>query len=130
MASTLNEAEVSVTESRVVESPMEQNEVGKTIVQETLEAITDTPWNKGEENLSLAIAEVTKNVLVWKNEVFGSIFKKKRILVARIRGIQQSPDYGHSAFLQELEFCLQQEYHEVLRQEETKKFDYQLESGW
>lgn len=44
--------------------------------------------------------------------------KKKRTLVARIRGIQQSPDYGISAFLQELESCLQQEYHEVLRQEE------------
>ncbi|OMO72173.1 Endonuclease/exonuclease/phosphatase [Corchorus capsularis] len=78
-----------------------------------------TAWNKGAGSLISAIEQVSTEVRVWKEEVFGNIYKRKRILVVRIRGIQQSPDYGRSSFLQELELCLQQEFHDVLRQEEV-----------
>ncbi|OMO58581.1 hypothetical protein COLO4_34521 [Corchorus olitorius] len=39
--------------------------------------------------------------------------------MARIRGIQQSADYGSSEFLHNIELCLQQDYHQILLQEEV-----------
>lgn len=49
---------------------------------------------------------------------FGSIFKRKRVLLARLSGIQRSESYTNSSFLQSLEQELLREYQEVLYQEE------------
>ncbi|OMO94091.1 reverse transcriptase [Corchorus capsularis] len=47
-------------------------------------------WGKRNGNLIKAIEEVTRDVQVWKKDVFGSIKKYKRILLARIQGEEQA----------------------------------------
>ncbi|OMO87284.1 reverse transcriptase [Corchorus capsularis] len=79
-------------------------------------------WEKGEGSLPKAIDEVVKAVTVWKSEVFGNIHKKKRLLLARIRGIQCCNEYGISDFLQKLEVQLRGEYQQILLQEELLWF--------
>ncbi|OMO89799.1 hypothetical protein COLO4_19593 [Corchorus olitorius] len=50
--------------------------------------VVHSAWDKGDGVLCKSISEVIKEVKVWKGEVFGCIQKRKRILLARIRGIQ------------------------------------------
>ncbi|XP_070057638.1 uncharacterized protein [Nicotiana tomentosiformis] len=58
------------------------------------------------------------NVRTWKNKVFGNIFKKKRRIVSRLKGIQESEHYPNSDFLQNLEQSLQAEYNNYLKIED------------
>lgn len=44
-----------------------------------------------------------KNILEWKNTIFGDILKNKRTILARLSGIQVSSHYHTSTFLQKLE---------------------------
>ncbi|KAJ8748137.1 hypothetical protein K2173_012607 [Erythroxylum novogranatense] len=84
----------------------------------TFEPLFASAWAKGRGFLPQAIRAVTTAVSVWKSEVFGNIHKQKSLLLARIRGIQCNDAYGSSAFLQQLEVCLQAEYHQILVQQE------------
>lgn len=47
-------------------------------------------------------------------ETFGSIFKRKRVLLARLGGIQKYDSYATSSFIKSLEKELLREYLEVL----------------
>nr|GMC67909.1 LINE-type retrotransposon LIb DNA [Ipomoea batatas] len=58
----------------------------------------------------------------WNLNVFGNIFKRKRQLEARIKGLQQSPDYPNSEGIQNLEHQLILDLNNVLDQEETLWF--------
>lgn len=51
-------------------------------------------------------------------EVFGNIFHKLKQTLARLRGVQNSPNYTHSIFLKILENELQSEYSNLLKLEE------------
>lgn len=57
-------------------------------------------------------------VLKWKRNTFGSIFDKKRKILARLEGIQNSPKYPFSNFLCNLEESLIVEYNDILKLEE------------
>ncbi|OMO95843.1 hypothetical protein COLO4_15641 [Corchorus olitorius] len=63
-------------------------------------------WGKGHGYLLKSIEEVTKEVQVWKTEVFGSIHKNKRILMARIRGISSSFITGGGSLVAKIMFKL------------------------
>lgn len=43
---------------------------------------------------------------------------KKRTILNRLKGIQQSPNYSYSNFLQTLEKDLMKEYNDIVKQEE------------
>lgn len=54
----------------------------------------------------------------WNKEVFGDIHKKKRLLVARIEGVQKAFDLNYCTGLIKLDIKLKKELEEVLVQEE------------
>lgn len=68
------------------------------------------------------VAEITRKSKVWNKEIFGNIFRKKRLLQARINGLQQSINYNHSRGVQELEKRLIGDLDRVLDQEELLWF--------
>lgn len=54
----------------------------------------------------------------WGNDHFGNIFREKKLLLARINGIQKSPYLSSSSFLQSLEKDLITNYNNILKLEE------------
>lgn len=60
-----------------------------------------------------AIERVTELSIEWNKEDFGNILHRKRLLQARIKGIQNSLDYNSSGWLQNLEQVLLKELNEV-----------------
>jgi hypothetical protein len=58
-------------------------------------------WIRGRDFVDL-LSNLTNNLKVWNKEVFGNIFKRKKELLARLNGIQNSPNYGYSNFLENL----------------------------
>ncbi|XP_054784688.1 uncharacterized protein LOC129291401 [Prosopis cineraria] len=71
-----------------------------------------------EENLHI----FRKSVQSWNKEVFGMVEKRKKNIIARLNGIQNSPAYPYSRFLCELELFLQKKLDETLKMEEAKWF--------
>ncbi|KAL7162143.1 hypothetical protein ACSBR2_042591 [Camellia fascicularis] len=65
-------------------------------------------------NLLESTAEFTLKVSVWNKEVFGNIFKWKRLLLARIEGIQRAQTTNFSHSLQALEKDLINQYNVTL----------------
>lgn len=54
----------------------------------------------------------------WNRNNFGNIFKKKRIILARLAGLQKSSHYPTSTFLQNLEIDLNRDFNHLLTLEE------------
>ncbi|GAU23111.1 hypothetical protein TSUD_305580 [Trifolium subterraneum] len=71
-----------------------------------------------ERDLVDLLSNLTNNLTVWNKEVFGNIFRRKKELLARLNGIQNSSNYGYSNFLETLENELQQQLTTTLYQEE------------
>ncbi|GKV23269.1 hypothetical protein SLEP1_g33018 [Rubroshorea leprosula] len=80
--------------------------------------IFNNAWAAHDQSLPSAINAVQTACFNWNKTVFGNIFCRKRLLQARLAGIQNSPHYHHSHFLQSLEVDLLREYHSVLHAEE------------
>ncbi|RHN77611.1 putative RNA-directed DNA polymerase [Medicago truncatula] len=78
-------------------------------------------WIRGRDFLNL-LHDLTPNLKEWNQEVFGNIFKRKRELLSRLNGIQNSPRYGYSNFLDSLEKDLQNQLATTLYQEECLWF--------
>ncbi|GKV45487.1 hypothetical protein SLEP1_g52559 [Rubroshorea leprosula] len=79
-------------------------------------------WSKHSNQLSAAINTTGKACISWGRSIFGNIFRKKRLLKARIAGIQNSPRYYSSSLLQGLEKTLLKDYQKVLYKEELLWF--------
>lgn len=54
----------------------------------------------------------------WNRETFGNIFRRKKSLLTRINGVQRNRRYGYNTALDKIDFHLQKEYNETLKQEE------------
>ena len=67
-----------------------------------------------EETLAQLLVELKE----WKKSTFGHIQSRKKILMARMKGIQEAITYPSSSYLRELEKVLQDELDEVLYQED------------
>ncbi|GKV47795.1 hypothetical protein SLEP1_g54657 [Rubroshorea leprosula] len=88
------------------------------LTREDFGAVFENAWKSHNVTLARAIEETSKACFAWGKESFGDIFKQKRLLVARLTGIQNSSDYQYSVFLQKLEGELLTEYHRILHAEE------------
>jgi len=85
-------------------------------------------WERGNDFLHL-LHDFTPQLKEWNQEVFGNIFKRKKELLARLNGIQNSPNYGYSNFLESLEKDLQNQLVVTLYQEECLWFQ-KSQSQW
>jgi hypothetical protein len=76
--------------------------------------------DKWDENCELThtLSNLTPQLKDWNKDIFGNIFKRKRELLARLNGIQNSPHYGYSDFQDNLEKYLQDQLATTLSQEE------------
>ncbi|GLT50394.1 hypothetical protein SLA2020_238810 [Shorea laevis] len=90
--------------------------------REEFGSIFTNAWAKNPSNLTVAINNTSAACISWGKSVFGNIFRKKRLLKARISGIQNSPRYQASTLLQSLEDNLLEDYQKVLHEEELLWF--------
>ncbi|KAK4282132.1 hypothetical protein QN277_013544 [Acacia crassicarpa] len=75
-----------------------------------------------QAKLNVALSDFQLALINWNKDCFGLIEARKRNLLARLKGIQNSPNYPSSSFLCSLEKELQAELDLVLRREELKWF--------
>ncbi|XP_019158195.1 PREDICTED: uncharacterized protein LOC109154910 [Ipomoea nil] len=92
------------------------------LAREDYRAIWKKAWSDNSYNVVRAIYDVTHLSRKWNEEVFGNIFRRKRLLQARIQGIQMSPWYSRSQGLQVLERKLLSDLSITLSQEELLWF--------
>lgn len=74
-------------------------------------------WNPSD-SLSESLLKLSENLQNWSREVFHNIFKTKKMLMARLAGIQAKLSLNHHRGLIKLEGRLRHELEEVLAQEE------------
>lgn len=59
-------------------------------------------WAEGNNVLSSVIPLFSTRARVWNDQVFGNVFKKKKRVLARLKGIQEAMSNKPSRFLVEL----------------------------
>ncbi|CAJ2658994.1 unnamed protein product [Trifolium pratense] len=74
-------------------------------------------WEK-DTNIVQSLHNLTIQLKKWNKDIFGDIFKRKKEILDRLNGIQNSSNYGHSIFLENLEKELQDQLVVTLYQEE------------
>ncbi|KAL4347003.1 hypothetical protein GQ457_17G006580 [Hibiscus cannabinus] len=80
--------------------------------------VVSNSWSK-EKSMGENIFSFQKICNIWNRNSFGHIGRKKRRLLARIRGIEMALERGRSARLEELDCALKAELCTVLDQEES-----------
>lgn len=73
---------------------------------------------KNEVSYYQAVSEFTQQVQHWNKNSFGNIFQRKKVLLARIGGVQRALERRPLRSLHRLEAKLKRELEEVLMQEE------------
>lgn len=63
---------------------------------EDYDNVWKTAWNKYNGDVVRAISEVTSESKKWIHKTFSNIFHRKRLLQARISGIQKDEFYNNS----------------------------------
>lgn len=76
------------------------------------EVVHDT-WNNCSGSLQCKASMLASSLNIWNKEVYGNIFKQKRVLLARIRGIQKSLGKHDNPFLLKLEKDLILQYDQI-----------------
>ncbi|XP_020412737.1 uncharacterized protein LOC109947231 [Prunus persica] len=76
-------------------------------------------WKNLEGSVSSKLDNLIPLLREWNTQVFGQIFQKKKRILARLQGIQRSLCKGFSPFLSNLEKHLQQEFEDLLDQEDV-----------
>ena len=79
-------------------------------------------WNQPGDEICKSIQDITLGCHQWSKRFFGDIFKRKRIIQSRLKGIQNSSSYNHYVFLSALERNLLSDFQQVLRDEELLWF--------
>jgi len=77
-----------------------------------------TAWPSNCGNLTTTINSFCDALKLWNQRVFGNIHKRKRHVLARIKGIQLKLADRHIPFLVNLEKDLMHEFQAILKQEE------------
>lgn len=75
-------------------------------------------WNKGNHGVIDGLNIVQEEATRFNEEVFGKKIRRKRLLEARIRGVQKRLEYVDSSHLCRLEVELHNDYNKVIYQEE------------
>ncbi|XP_028105054.1 uncharacterized protein LOC114304080 [Camellia sinensis] len=73
-------------------------------------------------SLSKKLETLAHDATIWNKKVFGNIFRRKRWLLGRIEGIQQSQAHNYSYNLHNLEIDLVDQYNKILYPEELLWF--------
>ena len=71
-------------------------------------------WSGQEANLLNAIFVFTSKAQRWNKEAFGNVFIRKRIIMARLLGIQKALSNCPNAFMINLQNKLNDEYNLIL----------------
>ncbi|XP_028767839.1 uncharacterized protein LOC114725488 [Neltuma alba] len=72
--------------------------------------------------ISKSLANLKNDLLDWNRSTFGFVEQKKRTILSRLKGIQNSSPYPFSLFLRNLEKELQSDLEQLLKVEEIKWF--------
>lgn len=67
--------------------------------------------------LTRATSDFEEAISIWNKEVFGNIFQNKKQTLARLAGIQSSPHYPTSSFLQNLELSINHQFKDIPKHE-------------
>ncbi|GLT87976.1 hypothetical protein SLE2022_060240 [Rubroshorea leprosula] len=86
-------------------------------------------WSQSPGDCLNSIVLTTSTVKQWSKATFGNIFKEKRDILRRLKGIHQSPAFNHSSFLIHLEKDLSENYEKLLKHEEDLWF-MKSRSNW
>ncbi|KAE8704444.1 hypothetical protein F3Y22_tig00110457pilonHSYRG00229 [Hibiscus syriacus] len=82
-------------------------------------SIFNTAMERKKHSITEPIEETGKDIQKkWKETALDNIFKQKRILRNRLKGIQRSPNYFQSKRLQDHEKLLDEDYQKIVNQEE------------
>ena len=87
------------------------------LLDPTFPDIVSQAWG-GKNNLIEAVDSFIRNLMAWNKNQFGNIFTRRKILIARINGIQRAIVIKPSSFLLKLEEDLLRNLDLVLNQEE------------
>lgn len=79
-------------------------------------------WERGHGQPLEVLKRVSEDSIFFNTNVFGSIFRRKRHIEARLKGVQRRLEIVDSGFLSRLELQLQREYDTILFQEELHWF--------
>jgi hypothetical protein len=82
------------------------------------ESLVRNSWNSSNHNTITALNIVKENSIIFNHEVFGNIFRRKKHVESRLKGIQSYLERVDSLRHTFLEKELQQEYNHILFQEE------------
>jgi hypothetical protein len=80
--------------------------------------LVNQSWNSSNHNTILALKTVSEKSTIFNKEVFGNIFKSKKHIESRLKGVQNYLERVDSSRHTLLEKELQQEYNHILFQEE------------
>lgn len=92
------------------------------IMHNDYQEVVQSAWREKRGKPIEALVQVRDQSIIFKDEVFGSIFRKKRVIEARMKGIQRALERVDSLYLFHLEQSLQHEYNHILFQEELHWF--------
>jgi endonuclease/exonuclease/phosphatase family metal-dependent hydrolase len=81
-------------------------------------ALVERAWTSSNHNTTTALNNVRQDSITFNQEVFGNIFKRKRHIESRLKGVQNYLERVDSLHHTLLERNLQQEYNHILFQEE------------
>lgn len=80
--------------------------------------VVKNAWRSGNEDITRKLDRVRAESTTFNSEVFGDIFRRKRHIEARLKGVQRELNLRATSDLSQFEAHLQKEYRSVLRQEE------------
>lgn len=98
------------------------------ITHDDYQGVVQNAWNRRLGSPMESLEHVKEQSIIFNKEVFGSIFKRKRKIEARIKGIQQTLERVDSLSLLHLEQALQHEFNHILFQEELLWFQKSREN--
>ena len=88
------------------------------IDHEAYSDLVATTWNSSNHNPNVTLSKVREHSIIFNQEVFGSIFRKKRQVERKLKGVQNFLDRVESLHHVLLEKQLQNEFNHILFQEE------------
>lgn len=92
---------------------------GAWMQHEDFEDMVQKSWERSEASISDRLLSLQAALKKWNSDVFGNIFRRKRTLLNRIKGVQRERCFRDCRHLADLEDKLQKELREVSNQEAT-----------
>lgn len=75
-------------------------------------------WSQNHTSLDRKVSDLAYQLREWNKEIFGEIFKQKKIIIRGLAGIQQAVDKNNNRFLIKLKSELQNQLGDILKREE------------